>query len=565
MLRNTFLFIPGIGKKTEEKIWKKNILTWNDLEKSLNLVGINGRKRRIIKNYLEYAREALEKKDIKFFSENLPEDEHWRLYKEFHDKTLFLDIESTGLSQYYDTITIIGTSNGKKYDIFIKDINLDEITNYIENYDIIVTFNGKIFDIPFIKNELSNFKNPPVHIDLRYFLKKLGYSGPLKKIEDEIGLGREKNIKDMDGKDAAILWNRFLNNDDSSFKDLITYNIYDVMNLKNLMEFLYQKKLEKEILSKINNNQKKLKSTSIKPKIKYSHPEIEAVSPNVKIQKINGKFMVNIDNKTIHVDKNRIKRPTINIEGLIQRIKDRRYNPVSVGIDLTGSEEKASGFCILHGKYAYFDLLDTNEKLIHKTTKAEPSVISIDSPLSIPKNRCCPEDSCKCRKYGITRECERILKRRGINVYPCLIKSMQKLTMRGIKLTEIFEGNDYEVIESYPGAAQDILRFPRKRINLEELEKNLVDIGIQCVTDREKITHDEIDALTSALVGYFYLAGEFEAVGNVEEGYLIIPDLNEREGPHGGKLNEYSSSDRRTIWRRRERKNNIPFMPKIQF
>ena len=103
---------------------------------------------------------------------------------------------------------------------------------------------------------------------------------------------------------------------------------------------------------------------------------------------------------------------------------------------------------------------------------------------------------------------------------------MQKLTMRGIYLTKILDSAGFKVIESYPGAAQDILRFPRKRINLKELEIDLMNMGITPYCDREPITHDQIDALTSALVGYFYLARQYEAIGNIEEEYLIIPCLD---------------------------------------
>ena len=60
------------------------------------------------------------------------------------------------------------------------------------------------------------------------------------------------------------------------------------------------------------------------------------------------------------------------------------------------------------------------------------------------------------------RECERELKRRGVNVYPCLIPSMQKLTARGIRLARSLRERGIPVIESYPGAAQDIMRIPRK-------------------------------------------------------------------------------------------------------
>ncbi len=131
------------------------------------------------------------------------------------------------------------------------------------------------------------------------------------------------------------------------------------------------------------------------------------------------------------------------------------------------------------------------------------------------------------------RECEKILKRRGVNVYPCLIKSMQNLTNRGMRLSKTLKKRGSEVIESYPGAAQDILRFPRKRINLAELEIDLMNMGIKPFSDDETITHDEIDALTSALVGYFYLAGMYEAVGDFNEGFLIIPDINGLEETHG--------------------------------
>lgn len=98
--------------------------------------------------------------------------------------------------------------------------------------------------------------------------------------------------------------------------------------------------------------------------------------------------------------------------------------------------------------------------------------------------------------------------------------------MRGIKLTKIFEEKGFEVIESYPGAAQDILGIPRKKVNLKELEVDLTNLGIQIHSQNQVIAHDELDALTSSLVGYLYLAGSYEALGNIDEGYLIVPSFN---------------------------------------
>jgi len=39
------------------------------------------------------------------------------------------------------------------------------------------------------------------------------------------------------------------------------------------------------------------------------------------------------------------------------------------------------------------------------------------------------------------------------------------------------------------------------------------------------ITHDQLDALTSAFVGKFYLAGMYEVLGNDKEGYLVLPNF----------------------------------------
>ena len=91
-------------------------------------------KREVIKDYLLNAKEALNNQDALFFSKHLPSNEYWRLYKDFQNKTIFLDIETTGLSSYYDVITIVGTYDGLKTKIFVKDNNLDEIQKYLKKH-----------------------------------------------------------------------------------------------------------------------------------------------------------------------------------------------------------------------------------------------------------------------------------------------------------------------------------------------------------------------------------------------------------------------------------------------
>jgi predicted nuclease with RNAse H fold/dephospho-CoA kinase len=208
-----------------------------------------------------------------------------------------------------------------------------------------------------------------------------------------------------------------------------------------------------------------------------------------------------------------------------------------VGIDLTGSESRPSGWCLLDGSTATTLRLKSDEDIIDKTLKAKPTMVSIDSPLSLPNGRMVVEDSDPGRsEFGIMRECERILKRRGINVYPCLLPSMQRLTQRGISLALRFRKLGIPVIESYPGAAQDILRIPRKQAGLNRLIQGLERFGIEGEFIKGNFSHDELDAITSALVGLFFLAGKFEALGSDLDENLIVPDITHKVSKWGQRI-----------------------------
>jgi dephospho-CoA kinase len=102
---------------------------------------------------------------------------------------------------------------------------------------------------------------------------------------------------------------------------------------------------------------------------------------------------------------------------------------------------------------------------------------------------------------------------------------MQGLTKRGIELAQTFRALGIPVIESYPGAAQDIMGIPRKGAGEKYLKQGLAEFGIVGRFEAEPVTHDELDAITSAVVGSFFLSGQFEALRGPTEGALVIPDL----------------------------------------
>jgi uncharacterized protein YprB with RNaseH-like and TPR domain/predicted nuclease with RNAse H fold len=510
-LRSTFLHVPGVGPVTEKMFWGKGIRNWSDFIEKRGQIGISRNTASRVEKWIRRSERALEKKDALFFSTRLPKRDLWRLYPEFKNRTAFLDIETTGLSFFYDDITLIGLYNGKDVKTFVQGQNLGDFESEIKKYSIIVTYNGTLFDLRFIREKLGQRLIPPVHIDLRFLLRRLGYTGGLKSVEKKMNICREEEVADLSGFDATVLWNRYVRGDDYALESLVKYNLADIVNLKTMLELAYQQ-LHETLLG----GSADCKFGSGVPKIDVSLG-----------RKCDSMFELKINNaSSILVDTKRNRTPSRAIDCLLLRLKKKGSYPRIVGIDLSASAKRTTGWALLEGRRVEARLLRTDEEIIEATMKASPDLVSIDSPLSLPKGRDCTKDSCECRKFGITREAERILRRRGVYVFPSLIRSMQSLTERGIYMKKEFEKRGVHVIESYPGAAQDILRIIRKKVSLEDLKQGLLNVGLAGEFMNGRNSHDELDAITSALVGYFYLADEYEALGNENEGFLIVPKLN---------------------------------------
>lgn len=245
MLKNSYVHIPKIGISTEIKLWENDILSWDDFLNNGPRV-IPPEKIETIRHHLLLSKKALEENNLNFF-ETIPKTEHWRLFP--YSKTCYLDIETTGLSPSRNKVTVVGISDGKKGQVFIRGKDFEKIKQALEGYDMIVTFNGASFDIPFLAHNMPELKFPKYHVDLRHFLRKLGYSGGLKRIEKEFGINRAEEVAEVDGYEAVRLWKKYERGCEESLKTLIQYNLEDVENLKILMERGYKEMREKVFLS----------------------------------------------------------------------------------------------------------------------------------------------------------------------------------------------------------------------------------------------------------------------------------------------------------------------------
>ncbi|HKI17515.1 MAG TPA: ribonuclease H-like domain-containing protein, partial [Isosphaeraceae bacterium] len=213
MLQNTFVHLPGVGPQRERAFWEQGILDWNRLVASAE----EGERRgRIRESWLQLVRgsiDALAGGDVGFFKPLLPSKEAWRLYSEFADRALFLDIETTGLSSDYDEVTLIGGLSNGELALFINGINLEHFPAYIERFPLLVTFNGSQFDVPFLRAHFPHARLDQAHIDLRFILASLGYKGGLKVVENALHLHRDPAIQGVDGFEAVRLWHRYRRGD----------------------------------------------------------------------------------------------------------------------------------------------------------------------------------------------------------------------------------------------------------------------------------------------------------------------------------------------------------------
>jgi len=164
-------------------------------------------------------------------------------------------------------------------------------------------------------------------------------------------------------------------------------------------------------------------------------------------------------------------------------------------------------------------VLHTDQEVIRLTSEAMPSVVSIDAPLFLPKGR----ESLEKPGPPHFRECDKELLRMHIRFFPISLGPMRMLTARGMRLRAALEARGFEVIESFPGAVQDLLGMPRKQKGLRGLEGALRRHGVGLGQQKGGFSGDELDAVTSALVGLLYRNGEYRAIGDPKEDLMILP------------------------------------------
>ena len=245
MLESTFVHIQGIGETTEKSLWDQGCRTWDHLEEMAG--DIFGAKRATTTLMaLEESREALAAGEMQYFHERLGNAHAWRLINRCEDAIAYLDIETTGMGMppMSHSTSVAVSFKGElfvEHETEKKRLLFEKLESEAKMW---CTFNGLCFDLPFLRRELGlRFSQP--HVDLRVWMRRCGYKGGLKKIQQQFPDVRQRESMDIDGFDAVRLWRMHKRGVPGALETLMTYNAEDTVVLEQLLNKCWSMECEK--------------------------------------------------------------------------------------------------------------------------------------------------------------------------------------------------------------------------------------------------------------------------------------------------------------------------------
>jgi uncharacterized protein YprB with RNaseH-like and TPR domain len=155
----------------------------------------------------------------------------------------YLDIETTGLSAFFDYITVVGIlrcdgRNNELVQLVGEEVTRGNLITALRDVRTIYTYNGARFDLRFISNSLGiDLAAQYSHRDLMYDCWRCNLYGGFKAVERQLGIPRR--LVGVSGYEAVQLWWSYVKGgNERALATLLEYNKEDVVNLKVLRERL---------------------------------------------------------------------------------------------------------------------------------------------------------------------------------------------------------------------------------------------------------------------------------------------------------------------------------------
>jgi hypothetical protein len=207
-----------------------------------------------------------------------------------------------------------------------------------------------MFDLRFLKKTFGELPLPAVHIDLRYLAKRAGLSGGQKAIERELGIQARDGVEDVDGAIAVLLWHLYLRGDHDALMRLIDYNRRDVCGMCSILD---------QVMDRLDAS----------PDLLFCRPRFSEHARGILTQAIP---------KVSRHAASKLAQTKSRFERIFHGTAAERATVI--GIDLTGSEARPSGWCILRGRDAETSVVSADEEILRRVAASRPALVSIDSP-----------------------------------------------------------------------------------------------------------------------------------------------------------------------------------------
>lgn len=176
------------------------------------------------------------------------------------------------------------------------------------------------------------------------------------------------------------------------------------------------------------------------------------------------------------------------------------------GLDPSGSPKRPSGLALIDvvsNEIVYADLLYSDKEIIDTILKYNPSVIAIDSPLSLTER-------------GF-REVDILMKKMGYPVLPPSWRGMRMLVIRSLKIMNELNGHGIIVIETHPKSAL-------RSSNCRTAADLFIKIFGKC--RHEWIFYKDLcDALISSLVAKYYVESNIIQVRASDGVIYLLPKV----------------------------------------